>query len=416
MNLWKIHQKYLEKKPLLAILTCISLGFSCMLLLGVQQLKTSFEQQFKANVGTIDMVVGAKGSPLQLVLSSLLHIDTPTGNISWQEAQKLAKNPLVKSSIPLAFGDNYKGYRIVGTDTSFFENYKLLLNEGRRPERSLEIVVGVEAAKKLHLKVGSLVTSTHGLINEGLETHEEKFRVVGILAPTHTRIDHLLLTSIQSIWELHHHEKPRLAGAEEHLHNEEHEHEDEHRGDSSEPTREITALLVQFKRPLALLTLPRNINQQTNMMAALPKYELDKFYNYLGLGMQTIRAIALVILVIALVTLFVSLYKMGRERSYDYALFRSYGASHFQLFLLLVFEVFTIVILGGMLGYIGFRLLPICIGIFQKTPNFDTWLLPLNSSVLIQFILLLLGIGITSILLAIYPILNLNVSKLLKDE
>ena len=109
-------------------------------MLGVQQLETSFKNQIDTNLGNIDLVVGAKGSPLQLVLASVLHLDNPTGNILYEEAQKLNRNPMIKSAVPISYGDNYKGFRIVGTTVDFLSLYNSELQEGHHIKKSMEVV------------------------------------------------------------------------------------------------------------------------------------------------------------------------------------------------------------------------------------------------------------------------------------
>src|SRR5690606_18216512 len=125
MNIWKISIRNFRYKPLYTFLGILTLSVSIALLLGIQQLDRTFRQQLKNNLGGIDMVVGAKGSPLQLVLASVLHIDNPTGNISFGEAQKISNHPLVERAIPISYGDNYKGYRIVGTTAEFADGKRV---------------------------------------------------------------------------------------------------------------------------------------------------------------------------------------------------------------------------------------------------------------------------------------------------
>jgi len=152
MNIWSISIQNIKSKSLYTFLSVFILSLSIALLLGIQQLKRSFENQIENNLGKIDVVVGAKGSPLQLVLASVLHLDNPTGNISYKEALKISKNPLIKFAVPISYGDNYKGFRIVGTTHEYTSLYNGELEKGNRIENSMEVILGNFVAQKLNLK------------------------------------------------------------------------------------------------------------------------------------------------------------------------------------------------------------------------------------------------------------------------
>lgn len=315
--------KSTKYKPLYTFLSVLVLSLSIALLLGIQQLKNSFKNQIENNLGKIDVVVGAKGSPLQLVLASVLHLDNPTGNISYNEALKIGANPMIKSAIPISYGDNYKGFRIVGTTESYTTLYNAVLEKGRRVEHALEVILGSAVAQKLNIKIGDTLLSSHGLVENSIDVHNNRLTVVGILKPTQKVIDRIIITNLESVWEVHHHENE--SDHEEHNHH----HQDE---------KEITSLLINFKSPRGLLTFPRRINEHTNMQAALPKYELQKLYEYTSIGFKTISGIAYLILVISCITIFISLYKMVKERAFDLAILRTYGASNFQLMKMVIYE------------------------------------------------------------------------------
>ena len=338
-NIWNISIQNIKSKPLYTFLSVFILSLSIALLLGIQQLKRSFENQIKNNLGNIDIVVGAKGSPLQLVLASVLHLDNPTGNISYKEALKISKNPMIKWAVPISYGDNYKGFRIVGTTDTFTALYNAELEKGHRVQNSMEVILGNAVAQKLKLKIGDTFLSSHGLIENSIEVHNEMFTVVGILKSTQKVIDRLIITNLDSIWDVHHHEDEDENN--EHHHHDEHHHE-----------KEITSLLINFKNPRGLLTFPRRINEQTNMQASLPKYELHKLYEYTSIGFKTISLIAYLILVISCLTIFISLYKMVKERAFDLALLRTYGASNFQLIKMVFYEGLIVVFSSFLVGYL----------------------------------------------------------------
>jgi putative ABC transport system permease protein len=160
MNLLKLSYKNIIAKPLQTFLTVLILSLSIGLLLGVKQLNKVFESQLQQSLNGVDMVVGAKGSPLQLVLSTVLYVDNPTGNISYSEAKKIAKNRYIKDAIPVAIGDNYKGYKIVGTAVGFVDLYKTSLQTGKMFEATYDVVIGNAVAENLDLKIGDTLRSS----------------------------------------------------------------------------------------------------------------------------------------------------------------------------------------------------------------------------------------------------------------
>jgi putative ABC transport system permease protein len=398
MNIWNISLQNIKSKPLYTFLSVFIASLSIALLLGTQQLKRSFENQIENNLGNIDVVVGAKGSPLQLVLASVLHLDNPTGNISYKEALKISKNPLIKSAIPISYGDNYKGYRIVGTTYEYAALYNAKLEKGHPVENAMEVVLGNSVALKLNLKIGDTLLSAHGFVENSIEEHDAVLTVVGILKPTQKVIDRLILTNLESVWDVHNHERK-----------ENHEGHDYH---DIQDEKEITSLLIRFKSPRGLLPFLRRINEQTNMQAALPKYELHKLYAYTSIGFKTISLIAYLILVISCITLFISLYKMVKERAFDLAILRTYGASTFQLIKMVFYEglivVFSSFLLGFLLLKIGFR--------FVEASYQQNIFIALPFQDVLQIGMLLLILVIVSVLLAISPIIKMNISTILSNE
>ncbi|SFD39425.1 ABC transporter permease [Algibacter pectinivorans] len=413
MNIWKISLQNLKSKPLYTLLSILTLTLSFTLLLGVQQLKTSFKYQMDNNLGEIDLVVGAKGSPLQLVLASVLHLDSPTGNIRYEDALKLAKNPLIKSAVPISYGDNYKGFRIVGTTKAFLALYNSELQEGRHIKNTMEVVLGNSIAKRLDLNIGDTFLSSHGFMEHAIETHNETFTIVGILKPTQKVIDRLIVTNLESVWNVHTHEVELENELHHHEESIDKEHDHDQKGYNS---KEITSLLLTSRKPSALLTLPRKINTQTNMQAILPKFELEKLNQYTGVGFNTLSWIAYFILVVSGITIFISLYKMITERSFDLALLRTYGASNVQLIKIVAYEGLIItlfaVILGITLTNLGLYYL---LGTLEQNYQYAVLNHLAYKDILLTLKLVLIAV-LLSILLAVYPILKMNISTILSHE
>jgi putative ABC transport system permease protein len=402
MNIWSISIQNIKSKPLYTFLTVFIASLSIALLLGTQQLKRSFENQIENNLGNIEVVVGAKGSPLQLVLASVLHLDNPTGNISYKEALKISKNPLIKSAVPISYGDNYKGYRIVGTTDEYTALYNAELEKGSRVKNAMEVVLGNSVAQKLNLKIGDILLSAHGLVENSIEEHDAVLTVVGILKPTQKVIDRLILTNLQSVWDVHNHEKEE--------NHERHKHQDNH------DDKEVTSLLINFKSPRGLLTFPRRINERTNMQAALPKYELHKLYEYTSIGFKTISLIAYLILVISCITLFISLYKMVKERAFDLAILRTYGARNFQLIKMVFYEGFIVVFSSFLLGFLLLKIGLRFVLYFMKSNDQQNILKALPFQDVLQIGFLILILVIVSVSLAISPIIKMNISTILSNE
>ena len=221
--LGKIAWKNIIYKPLNTAL-CVSLllfgvGIISLMLLIQNQL----EQKFARDLQDIDLVVGAKGSPLQLVLSAVYHIDAPTGNIKLAEARNIMEAPVVKEAIPLAYGDSYRGFRILGTTEGYIKKYDAELREGRIFEKTMEATIGIDIAQKTGLKLGDTFLGTHGEVDGGHVHDEYNYTVVGILERTNSVLDQLLMTNLESVWLVH----ADHGGGHDHE-EEDHDHEGDH--------------------------------------------------------------------------------------------------------------------------------------------------------------------------------------------
>ena len=413
MNILKISISNLKSKPFYTFLGVFVLALSIALLLGVKQLKKSFNNQIDKHLAKIDMVIGAKGSPLQLVLASVLHLDDPTGNISYNAAKKIVNHPLISSAIPISYGDNYKNYRIIGTTNPFMSLYDARLASGRLIQNSLEVVLGSNVANHLELKLGDTFFSSHGLIDQTLNVHSEKFTVVGVLAPTQKVIDGLIITSLESIWDVHESDAENMTANTHAKHYDSH---DDHDHGAEEMHRDITSLLVSFKSPRAYLTIPRKINKTTRMQAVLPKYELNKLYEYTSIGFETISLIAYIILIISCTTIFISLYKMVKERAFDLAILRTYGASNLQLILMLLYEGLIIIVMSFILGVFLIKIAFYIIGYYTESNYHKNILVELSIYDVLQLVFLICILVIIAIVLAIYPLIKMNISTILSHE
>ena len=350
----KIAWKNTWFKPLNTVLSIILLTASVAIISLLILLQKQFEKQFSSNIDGVDLVIGAKGSPMQLILSSVYQMDAPTGNINYKDAQVWMKHPFVKTAIPLAFGDNYRGFRIVGTTNEYLKKYEAEIISGAMFTKNFEVVLGSEVAHKMNIKVGDKFFGSHGDAEEG-EVHDEYAYVVkGIASPTGKVIDNLILTNIESVWAMHHHEEDGAATAiHEHEDGDNHQHEEAH---NHEADHEITAVLIKLKNKMGFILWPRLIAQNTKMQAASPAIEINRLFSLFGIGLEALQYLAYGIMLISGISIFIALYNTLKERKYEFALMRVSGASRSQLLILVLFESILLCIIGFVLGTIVGRL------------------------------------------------------------
>ena len=437
MNLFSLSWSYVKHKPLTAVLNVLLMSLGIAIILVLLLLNSQLEENLGKNKKGIDLVVGAKGSPLQLILANVYHIDFPTGNIKLEEAKALTRNRLIKSAIPLALGDNYRGFRIVGTNHDYVKLYQAEVGKGKIWKKNLDVTIGAGVAKQLRLKPGDEFFGAHGMNASDMAHEEASYRVVGILKPGNNVLDNLILTNIESVWAVHKHEEEDEQHEEEHKHEgEAHEHEDEkHEHDSEaheyEPEvgsayetgfpegdadAEITSMLIRFRSPLGAVQLPRMINADTNMQAASPAFEVQRLFSLLGIGVNMIRSFAYIIIVIAGLSIFISLYNALKDRKYDLAIMRSLGASRSKLFVHVVLEGVLITFLGSILGFVlGHVLVEVLTNYYEKSEAAG-----ISGRVFVnrEWIVLALSLGV-GVLSAFIPALNAyrtDISKVISDQ
>lgn len=355
MNLLILVWNYLKAKPLNTILNIVLLALGIAVITVLLLFNKQLEEKISSNAKGIDLVVGAKGSPLQLILCNIFHIDFPTGNINLKEAERVSKSRLIKKAVPLALGDSYQSYRIVGTTNGYVELYHLALAQGEWWNNELETTIGENVARGLKLKVGDQFQSTHGLIEGGSGHEDQKFVVKGILKRTNTVVDNLILTSVETVWHVHEH-----ASADSTSHKEDHPAHDStfvvsqlipthQAGDS---TKEVTSLLIQYRSPMAAIQLPRMINGDSKLQAASPAFETARLFSILGVGVDILMGFAYVLIFISALSVFIALYNSLKERRYDLAIMRSMGASKAKLFVSILMEGILLTLLGSLAGLV----------------------------------------------------------------
>jgi putative ABC transport system permease protein len=426
MTLAGISWKNLRRKPLDTGLSILLLAFGTGIISMLLLLEKQLKEQFDRNIRDIDLVLGAKGSGLQIILSSVYQVDAPTGNISKSAADEIMRHPYIAEGIPLSYGDNYDKYRIVGSTPKYIEHYNAKLASGKLWEKSFDAVLGAKVARESGLSAGAGFFSSHGLDKDGEEHSDHQFIVTGILEPCGCVLDQLVITSLESVWLVH--GKAEEEKQENSIPDTSARPETNKKfigmaamkGSMKAPVesgekREYTAVLLKKKNPLAIIALP-NMLRETNMQVALPSIEINRLNENFGIGLDTLRAIALIITTLSFISLFISLFNSLKERKYELALMRSMGATRFTIFRLLMQEGIFLSALGTLFGLLlsraGLLLLSESI---EKNFNYtlnDIALLP-SEYLLIIFTIFT---GALASFLPAFKAVRMDISKVLSDE
>jgi len=367
MNLLKLSFSYLKRRPLNTLLNVLLLSFGIATITVLLLFSNQVEENLQRNARGLDVVVGAKGSPIQLILSSIFHIDSPTGNIKLKEAKELIDHRMVESVIPLALGDNYKGFRIVGTTARYLDHYNASIKEGSLWNREFEVVIGSDVASGENLSVGDEIISSHGLSEGGTGHQDHGLEVVGILSETGTVIDRLILSAVETMWGIHDYGEASASGPESGSDLDESDHHLHEDDDSENPPdekavtdvsylqdkymeKDLTSMLIQYTSPLGAAQFPRFVNVETSMQAASPAFEITRLLNLLGIGLDAIEIFGYILILAAILGIFIALMNSMRERKYDLAIMRTLGGSRFKLFSHVLIEGVIISLTGGLLG------------------------------------------------------------------
>ncbi|MFO1317232.1 MAG: FtsX-like permease family protein [Burkholderiales bacterium] len=399
MTLLRLALAYARRRPLSTLLVVILLAVGVATVTLTLLLSRELADRLTRDAAGIDLVVGAKGSPLQLVLAGVYHVDVPPGNIPLAAVAQLRANPLVAEVIPLALGDSFRGFRIVGTEPAFPAHYGATLRDGRLWQAPLEAVVGSAVAAATGVAVGDAFAGSHGLAEGGGEHANARYRVTGVLAPTGTVLDRLVLTAVDSVWAVH-----------------EHHAEEAHVGKDLEPEREVTLVLVRYASPLAAATLPRAIDRNTEMVAASPAWETARLMTVFGAGFDLIRAFALLLVAASGFMLFVALAQALEDRRYDLAILRALGASRRKVASVLLIESIVLTLAGTVAGIAVAHAVALAIGMVVPDAA------PLSAAALRWLpeewavVALALGAGILAALWPAWRAMRVDVAATLADN
>ncbi|OOG36531.1 ABC transporter permease [Polaromonas sp. A23] len=392
--------RFLWSRPLSAglnvLLLSLGLGSLSFVLLASHQI----DQAFERDLAGIDVVVGAKGSPMQLILSGVFHIDAPTGNIPLAAVKELEKHPQVAKLIPISLGDSFRGFRIVGTTPDYLMHYKAEFAQGGVWTAPMQAVLGAQVAAQSGLKVGDRFAGSHGLGGGGDSHGQTPYVVSGVLAGGGSVLDRLVLTATESVWQVHEGDGALDADDRKVL----------------EEERELTLALIQYRTPLAAVTFPRFVNSSTEMQAAAPALEITRLLNMIGVGTDVMRALAGVLLLTAGLSVFIALWSAVRERRADLALLRMLGAPPRKVAALLLCEALWLALLATVFGVLA----------GQELMAALAWFLQLDKSVLIGGLswpvelwsvpALAVGVALLSALLPAYEAYRADVFELLQSR
>jgi putative ABC transport system permease protein len=382
MSIAKLLLRFLQQRAVASALTVASIAIGVALTAAILTLRVESERAFSQKDTGFEIIVGAKGSPLQLVLNTMYHLGAPVGNFPLAECERIQADKRIKFSLPMVFGDNVGGYKVVGTTPDFFGIFEY--RKGKRPEiaqgrafaRNYEAVLGAEAAQNLRKNVGDSVVVRHGLDanEEGAHDHGS-MPIVGVLAPTGTAIDRGVYMTMRTVWDTHYHEyeEARIAaekaleaadggGAEDKTHTHGHDghdhdaHDHEHNHDIPPEFTTVTALAVKLKSPVFYDSFMRNVNDGASAQAAVPIREIMGLFRIVGNLSGLLLGISYLVIVLGAVSIAVAMYTSLNERRREIAILRSLGAHKRSIIGILVSEAAIIGALGGALGLCAARL------------------------------------------------------------
>ncbi|MEE4250146.1 MAG: FtsX-like permease family protein [Alcanivoracaceae bacterium] len=341
-----------------ALLVVFSMALSVALLLGVERLRDQVRDSFASTVSGVDLIVGARSGPLNLLLYSVFRIGEPTANVSWRSVERIAAQPQVDWVVPLSLGDSHRGFAVLGTTTAYFDHYRyardrsLQFAHGKSFDDLFDAVIGANVAQRLGYQLGQEITLSHGGGKVSLVEHADKpFRIVGILAATGTPVDNTVHVSLQGIEAIH---ADWLAGAP--LPGMRLTAEQVRQRDLS--PRSVTALMVGLKSRIAVFQVQRAINTSADepLLAIIPGVALQQLWQMLALAENALALVAWMVVLVAVVVMLTALLTALNERRREMAILRSVGARPWQIFALVIGESLLLTISGIVAGVLLLQL------------------------------------------------------------
>jgi len=412
-NLLPLAVKSAWNRRLTLGLTLVSIALSVTMLLGVERLRNEAHNGFSQSVSGTDLVVGARTSPIQLMLYAVFRIGEATNNMRWSSYKDIAQHPLVAWSVPISLGDSHHGFPVLGTTPAYFEHFRygdaqpLVMAQGKPFANVFDVVIGAEVARALHYKLGDRITLSHGMGAAGLPEHGDKpFTVVGILLATGTPVDRTLHVKLEAITAIH---LDWVGGAAP-------------MPGVSIPAemvkkfdlapKEITAMLLGLKSRVAVFRMQRLINEYEKeaLLGVMPGVALEQLWQMVGVAEKSLLAVSAMVVVVGLSGLIAVILASLNERRRELAILRAVGARPHEVFLLLTLEGLFITLSGVVLGVtlqaaLSFALAPLALA------QFGIALHPsLVSAEELQLLAAVVGIGMLASLIPGYHAYKLSLS------
>ncbi len=352
MSLLLLAGRSLVSRRVSAGLVVISLSLSVLLLLAVERMQGQIKDGFASTVSGVDLIVGARSGPLNLLLYSVFGMAEPTANVSWRSVEKLSANPQVAWLVPLSLGDSHRGFRVLGTTAEYFDRYRygkdqsLGFSSGQRFDDLFDAVLGANVARRLGYSVGDQITLSHGSGEISFVEHADKpFRVVGVLSPTGTPVDNTVHVSLPAIEAIH---ADWIAGAP--LPGMTLTAEQVRQKDLT--PRSVTAVMVGLKSRIAVFQVQREVNGQRDeaLMAIIPGVVLQQLWQMMAIAENVLTIVSWLVLVVAIVVMLTALLGSLNERRREMAILRAVGARPSQIFFLVVGESMLLTVSGVIVG------------------------------------------------------------------
>jgi putative ABC transport system permease protein len=335
-------------------LTLFAIALSVALLLGVDRVRRDARESFGQSVSGTDLIVGARASPIQLMLYAVFRIGEATNNMTWESYERVASLPLVAWAVPISLGDSHRGYSVVGTTEAYFGHFRygtaqnLAFTGGRPFSGVFEAVIGADVARRLRYRVGERIVLNHGTGEVSLADHSDKpFTVVGILARTGTPVDRSVHVPLEGMEAIHLDWQggapiPGVSIPAEHV------------TKFDLQPKAVTATLIGLKTRAAVFRVQREINafKDEALVAVMPGVALDQLWQVVGVAERVLLAVSAMVLAVGLAGLVAVVLAGLNERRRELAILRSVGARPRDIFLLLAMEAAGVTLLGALTGVI----------------------------------------------------------------
>ena len=358
-------RRSLRQHLLSTMITVLSVALASGLVMSVFAINAQTRAAFTGGPIGFDAVLGARGSQLQLVLNAVFHLETSPGNVPWSLYTRLKSDNRVALAVPYAVGDNYKGFRIVGTTEEMFSQFEY--QKGRKFEMQpggrafnasrREAVIGDFAARQTGLRVGSTFNPYHGLAANSTDKHPDEYVVTGIMKPTNSPSDRVIWIPIEGIFRMTGHvlrgagtmttataAQPYVAKAGEQI-------PDEY--------KEISAVMIKFRSPQSGMAMEQTVNKQgtvATMAYPIGRVMLDLF-DKLGWVNRILELVSYLVVVVAAASILASIYNTISERRREFAILRALGARRGTVFNAIVAESASIAALGALFGFVVYAVI-----------------------------------------------------------